>query len=91
MNTAKSPADLGRGALAINPALPEEDAENWNFVGYKGGSETGVINMTYLLQSKKGDWFVVTGSWNNENAPVENENFALLMQKAVKILQEQTK
>lgn len=89
LNTAKSSAELGRGVLAINSVLPE--AESWSYAGYKGGSETGVINMTWLLQSKKGDWFVVTGSWNNENAQVKNEEFALLMQKAVKILQEQTK
>lgn len=90
LNTEKSPADKARGVMAINDALPDTDAKNWNYVGYKGGSETGVISMTYLLQSKKGEWFVVSGGWNDENAPVKNEAFALLMQKAVKILQEKT-
>ena len=90
LNSEKSPADKARGILTINKALPEADAKNWNYVGYKGGSETGVINLTYLLQSKKGEWFVVSGGWNDENAAVKNDEFALLMQKAVKILQEQT-
>ena len=49
-----------------------------------------MISTTYLLQSKKGEWFVVSGSWNDENAPVKSEAFALLMQKAVKTLQEKT-
>lgn len=91
LNTEKSPADLARGIMTINKALPEADAKNWKYVGYKGGSETGVMSMTYLLQSKKGEWFVVTGSWNDENAAVREAEFAGLMQKAVKILQEKTR
>lgn len=90
LNSEKSPANLARGVMAINDGLPEADAKNWSYAGYKGGSETGVISMTYLLQSKKGEWFVVSGGWNDENAPVKNDTFALLMQKAVKILQEKT-
>jgi hypothetical protein len=87
LNTEKTPADKARGVLSINKALP--DAKNWNYVGYKGGSETGVISLTYLLQSKKGEWFVVSASWNDEKSAVNNENFALLVQKVVKILQGQ--
>lgn len=90
-NTEGATADPARGVLTINDALPEADAKNWNYVGYKGGSETGVISMTYLLESKKGEWFVVTGSWNDERAAVANDNFALLMQTAVRVLQEKVK
>lgn len=90
-HTEKSPADLGRGVLAINDALTETDANDWKYVGYKGGSETGVINMTYLLQSKKGDWFAVSGSWNDENAAVNETEFVGLMQKAVRLLKEKIK
>src|SRR5262249_12801577 len=35
--------------LAKNPGLPI-DAKVWPYVGFKGGSEPGVINMTYLLR-----------------------------------------
>ena len=91
LHTGKSPAELGRGVLAINDALSESDANGWQYVGYKGGSETGVISMTWLLQSKKGDWFVVSGSQNDENAAVNETEFVGLMQKAVRLLNEKMK
>ncbi len=91
MNTEKAPTNRALGVMAINKALSEKVANNWKYVGYKGGSETGVISMTYLLQSKKGEWFVVTSSWNNENEAVKQDSFILLIQTAVKILQEQIK
>lgn len=90
LNTEKPFADKARGIMSINKALPEEEAKTWKYVGYKGGSETGVISMTYLLQSQKGDWFVVSASWNDEKSAVKNDNFALLVQKAVRILQTKT-
>ena len=72
--------------LTINKALPGGEGDEWGYVGYKGGSETGVMNMTYLLQSKKGDWYVVSGGWNNDQAAVNEGQFAGLMQKAVSLL-----
>jgi hypothetical protein len=46
------------GVLAINPGL-SISKEAFPYIGYKGGSETGVINLTYLLRAK--DWDVVRG------------------------------
>ncbi len=80
--------DKTRGVLSINKAVPEAEAAQWNYVGYKGGSETGVMSMTYLLQSKKGDWYVVSGSWNNEAAKLDETQFATFMTRAVSLLRE---
>ena len=90
LNSEKSPTERARGILTINKALPPDEAANWNYVGYKGGSETGVISLTYLLQSKKSEWFVLSATWNDENAPVKDDEFVFLVQKAVKILREKT-
>lgn len=49
--------------LAKNPGLPL-DAATWPYIGYKGGSEPGVMNMTYLLRRKDDRWFVVTAGVN---------------------------
>lgn len=49
--------------LAKNPGLPI-DAKVWPYVGFKGGSEPGVINMTYLLRRDDGKWFVITLGFN---------------------------
>lgn len=90
LNTEKSPANKALEVLTINKAVSAAEAKNWNYIGYKGGSETGVMSMTYLLQSKKGDWFVLSGSWNDEKSPVAEAAFAGLMQKSVSLLREKT-
>jgi hypothetical protein len=72
-----------RGIMAINPGISREAAARWQYLGYKGGSEAGVISMSFLLQSKAGRWYAVTGSWNDGSAPVDNEQFAALMRRMV--------
>lgn len=71
--------------LAINPAMDEATARGWQRVGYKGGSEDGVISMTWLLQDKDGAWSAVTGSWNDAGAPMDTSRFEMLMQRLVKL------
>ena len=42
----------------------------------KGGSEPGVLNLTWLVRNRAGTWHVVTGSWNNPAAPLEEHRLA---------------
>lgn len=70
--------------LAINPALDEVTARSWTYVGYKGGSEDGVMSMTWLLRDRTGTWSVATGSWNNPKAVIDASRFELLMLRVVK-------
>jgi beta-lactamase class A len=59
--------------LAKNPGLPI-DAKMWPYIGFKGGSEPGVINMTYLLKRHDDRWFVVTLGFNAaEGAALDDE------------------
>lgn len=69
--------------MGINPGLSPKARSKWRYVGYKGGSEPGVISMSYLLQSKSGKWYVATGSWNDTTKDVENAKFAALMERLV--------
>lgn len=71
------------GIMAINPGISPAAAKKWRYVGYKGGSEPGVISMSFLLQSRSGKWYVATGSWNNSEAEVDNAKFASLMERLV--------
>lgn len=71
--------------LAINPALDSAAAEAWSYAGYKGGSEPGVISMTWLLRDRAGLWFTVSGSWNDRDAPIDESRFVSLMQRLVKL------
>lgn len=60
-------------SLSINNGLGSEAAEPWSFLGYKGGSENGVLSMSFLGQRKADSkWFVVTASWNNPAANVDS-------------------
>jgi beta-lactamase class A len=51
------------GFLAKNPGLPV-DSKVWSYVGFKGGSEPGVINMTFLLRRRDDRWFVIAFGFN---------------------------
>jgi beta-lactamase class A len=59
-------------AMAINNGVGPVAAADWTYLGYKGGSENGVLSMSLLGQRKPdGKWFVVTASWNNPGANVD--------------------
>lgn len=73
----KSQADHHQilGVLGINRGLTL-DSDVWPVVGYKGGSETGVLNFTYYLQRKDGREFVLSASWMNTQHDVKLEDFS---------------
>jgi beta-lactamase class A len=64
--------------LAVAPGMTKEWREGFAYFGYKGGSELGVANLTWLLRRPSGDWFVATQSWNDAKAPVDNDRFKRL-------------
>ena len=69
--------------LAINPGLPPATARGFAYVGYKGGSEPGVMALNYLLNTRDGRWFAVTGNWYRGDVAIEEARFAALMHRAV--------
>lgn len=72
--------------LAINPGIAPADAKRWAYLGYKGGSEPGVIAMNFLVQAKDSQWYAVSGSWNNTAARVDDPKFVGLMTRALNLL-----
>lgn len=72
-----------RNIMAVSNAMPDARANDWSYVGYKGGSEPGVLNLSWLLQSKSGEWYVLTLSWNNEAADVDKTTLDLLAQRLI--------
>jgi hypothetical protein len=66
--------------MAINPGVSPGATKDWAWLGYKGGSELGVISMSLLGQRESdGKWFVVTASWNNPATPVVTETMVGLV------------
>lgn len=74
------------GILAISPGVPRTSAAPFSYLGFKGGSEPGVINLTWLVRNNAGVWNVVTGSWNNPAAAVDEGRFITLMGRALQLV-----
>jgi hypothetical protein len=84
-HTESGKAAAAREILAINPGLKFSD-EDWPYVGYKGGSETGVLNLTWLLQRKDGAWFALSAGWNDTAASLDEKRFFGLLQSLVDLV-----
>jgi beta-lactamase class A len=57
--------------LSMNPGFPD-DAKQYRYIGFKGGSEPGVLNMTFLLERARDDkWLFLTVGFNDTNAPID--------------------
>ena len=75
---------VGRGVLAINNG--GMDASAWKWVGFKGGSEPGVLELAWLLQRKDGEWFSVCCGWNDPKAAVETTKLAGIALRAIELI-----
>ncbi|MFN3517064.1 MAG: serine hydrolase [Novosphingobium sp.] len=67
--------------LGVNPGVGQDSAARFARVGFKGGSEPGVLNLTWLVQSKDGSWYAVTASWNDPDREVDLQRFLNLGQR----------
>ncbi|MFM7376843.1 MAG: serine hydrolase [Erythrobacter sp.] len=90
-----SPADLARlfahmrktadprtfDILAINPSATDAIKANWRTIGFKGGSEPGVLNLTWLLTDTAGRDWVLTLGWNNRQAVVDEGKLEAIAQR----------
>jgi beta-lactamase class A len=74
-----------KDVLAVNPGLAL-DKQRWSFIGYKGGSEPGVMNMTYLLERKDGKAFCVSASWNDPKDNLAEEVLPGLVTTAISLI-----
>ena len=85
-----TPAHAGapaREILAVNPGLTA--GGGWDYWGYKGGSEAGVLNLSFLMQRSDGVWFTVVGTWNNPDSVLDDTPFMGLIQAALRLVGEE--
>ncbi|MEW4448010.1 serine hydrolase [Qipengyuania sp. JC766] len=73
--------DTALSIMAVSPGLSYAQQNKWDYVGYKGGSEPGVLNLTWLLRRDDGVARILTMSWNNTEASVDQTAFELLAQR----------
>ena len=88
LHTQSGPAAEVRDILSINHGIPADAAATWAYVGYKGGSEPGVLDMTLLLQAKDGGWYALSGAWNNADAALAEGRLVGLIARAAALAAE---
>ncbi len=71
--------------LAVNPGIPPADAKRWRYLGYKGGSEPGVMSMNFLAQRQDGKWYSIAASWNDPTARLDERRFVSIVTRMLNI------
>lgn len=74
-----------RGLLAINPGVRSATGA-FRYVGFKGGSEPGVLNLTFLLEGKDGALYTLAASWNDAAARLDEKRFVALIERALLVI-----
>jgi beta-lactamase class A len=72
--------------MAINPGLGPGLAKDFDYFGFKGGSEPGVLNLSFLLKTRSGRWIAVSATWNDERTTLGEARFIALMTRLVTLL-----
>ena len=70
--------DTALALLAINPGTDAATRARFDYVGFKGGSEPGVITLNYLVRRKDGRWLAIVGNWHRTDAGVDTGAFTQL-------------
>ena len=74
--------------LAINPGIDPATRGKFDYVGFKGGSEPGVVTLNFLVRRKDGRWLAIAAGWHRNDAGVEENRLIMLMTRALVLLAE---
>ena len=75
-----------RAIMRINPGIDPATAARFRYVGFKGGSEPGVITLNLLAQARDGRWYAVVGDWHRPDAGVDDAAFVALVSRALALV-----
>ena len=70
-----------RDIMSVSTSLPQAVQDEWGYIGYNGGSEPGVLNLTWLLQDEADRWHMLAMSWNDADNTLDNTKLELLAQR----------
>lgn len=73
--------------LAVNPGATSMQ-DRFAYMGFKGGSEPGVVNLTWLLKTKKGTSFALSTGWNNRDEEVDVAKLLGIAQSAMLLIED---
>jgi beta-lactamase class A len=71
--------------MAINPSMTAATRERWAYAGYKGGSEPGVLNLTWLLSDEAGRDYALVLSWRDDEASLNQTALELIAQRILSL------
>ena len=74
--------------LAINPGIDPTTRGKFDYIGFKGGSEPGVVTLNFLVRRKDGRWLAIAAGWHRNDAGVEENRLIMLMTRALVLLAE---
>ncbi len=77
-----------RKILAINPGIGPQAASKWDFFGYKGGSEPGVLSYNFILKSRSGQGYAVSIHWNDDERSLDEGKLLGLTTRLINLLSE---
>ena len=75
-----------RAIMGINPGIDPATAARFRYVGFKGGSEPGVITLNLLAQARDGRWYAVVGDWHRPDAGVDDAAFVAVVSRALALV-----
>lgn len=68
--------------LGINPGF-KSDSSRFPILAYKGGSEPGVLNLTWMWRDDSGRWMAASVSHNRDDGPCDETRGARLGTRVV--------
>ncbi|MDM7957068.1 serine hydrolase [Blastomonas sp.] len=68
-----------RAILTVNAGIAPVNAARWAYLGYKGGSEPGIMAMSFLAHSPADERYIVSAVANNPAADIDQPGFVTLM------------
>ncbi|PKL50760.1 MAG: hypothetical protein CVV42_01795 [Candidatus Riflebacteria bacterium HGW-Riflebacteria-2] len=73
--------------IRINPATGLVNKKDWHIAGFKGGSEPGVLNYTWLLQkTPKSPFYTLSCTIINTQKAVDSDKFDILVSRLLKLV-----
>lgn len=72
-----------KAILAVNPGTTPARKGALSYIGFKGGSEPGVLSLNFLVQAKSGKNYAIAISWNDSAAAVDTATLLRLAERMI--------